>query len=170
MGLGVIAGVTLLGWLSANVTSILRVLLSLTVIPSAFAMLRPAQALRTRSPALVLGGFGVLSGLLGGLFSAAGPPLVYHFYRQPMPLVTLRATLLAALVTTSAIRLMAVVATGQYSLLALKLSLFSAPLVLTVSWLLQRYPPGWSRELVLKLVCGLLLLTGLGLVASAWPR
>ena len=41
----------------------------------------------------------VSMGLLGGLFSAGGPPLVYHFYRQPMAMEALRATLVAALTT-----------------------------------------------------------------------
>ena len=27
---------------------------------------------------------------MGGMFSTAGPPLVYHFYRQPMSLVVVR--------------------------------------------------------------------------------
>ncbi len=164
---GVIAGVVLLGWLSANVVTGLRVLLGVTVCACAIAMLRPANVLPARSSAMSFRGFGFLSGLLGGLFSAGGPPLVYHFYRQPLAMDALRATLLAALTTMSAIRIVAVLATGQFSLLALELSLFAAPVVMAVSWLLRRHPPGWPRKTVLKLVCVLLFATGIGIVVSA---
>lgn len=165
--LGVVAGVLLLGWLSANVMTVLRVLLGVTIFACAIAMLRPGNVLPARSSGGSFRGFGLLSGLLGGLFSAGGPPLVYHFYRQPMPVEALRATLLAALATMGVIRIAAVVATGQFSLLALKLTLFAAPAVAASSWLLQRHPPGWPRETVLKVVCVLLLATGVGIVASA---
>ncbi len=167
---GVLAGVLLLGWLSTNVVTGLRVLLGVTVCVCAIAMLRPANVLPARSSGTSFRGFGLLSGLLGGLFSAGGPPLVWHFYRQPMAVETLRATLLAALATIGVIRLVAVVGTGQFSLLSLQLSLFAAPFVLTVSWLLQRYPVPWERAAVLRLVCVLLLVTGVGLVVSALVR
>jgi hypothetical protein len=56
---------------------------------------------------------------------------------------------------------------GQFSANALKLSLLAAPLVFGLSWWLERHPPGWSRPAVLRLVCALLLLTGVGLVVPA---
>ena len=166
--LGVVAGVLLLGWLSVNVMTALRVLLGVTIVACAIAMLRPASMLHGRSSRASFRAYGLLSGLIGGLFSAGGPPLVYHFYRQPMPIEVMRATLVAALTTMSALRIVVVVATGQFSLLALQLTLFGAPVVLISSFLLQRYPPGWRRETVLKLVCVLLVLTGGGIIASAW--
>lgn len=165
--LGVIAGVLLLGWLSANVMTALRVLLGVTIVACAIAMLRPGNVLPARSSRVSFRAFGLLSGLLGGLFSAGGPPLVYHLYRQPMPVEALRATLLATLATMGVLRIAAVVATGQFSLLALQLTLFAAPVVVVSSFLLQRYPPGWRRETVLKLVCVLLLVTGAGIVVLA---
>jgi len=167
---GVIAGVLLLLWLSANVVTVLRGLLGLTVVTCAVAMLRPTNMLTARSPSVAFRIYGALSGLLGGLFSAGGPPLVYQFYRQPMPVDALRATLLAALTSISVVRLLGVIATGQFSLFSLQLSAFAAPVAFGASWLLQRYPPRWPRETVLKLVCILLLATGIGLVASAWPQ
>ncbi|MBK8072935.1 MAG: TSUP family transporter [Ramlibacter sp.] len=81
---GVLAGVLLLQWLSANVMTVLGVLLGVTIFACAITMLRPGNVLPVRSSGIWFGGFGLLSGLLGGLFSAGGPPLVYHFYRQPM--------------------------------------------------------------------------------------
>ena len=135
---GVLAGVLLLQWLSANVMTVLGVLLGVTIFACAITMLRPGNVLPVRSSGIWFGGFGLLSGLLGGLFSAGGPPLVYHFYRQPMAMEALRATLVAALTTMSVMRIVVVLATGQFSLLALKMILLAAPAVLGTSWLLRR--------------------------------
>ena len=164
---GVLAGVMLLKWLSANVMTVLGVTLGVTIFACAITMLRPGNVLPVRSSGIWFGGFGLLSGLLGGLFSAGGPPLVYHFYRQPMPMEALRATLVAALTTMSAMRSVVVLATGQFSLVAVKMILLAAPAVLGTSWLLRRYPPRWRRETVLRTVCVLLLATGVSIVASA---
>ena len=127
---GVLAGVLLLQWLSANVMTVLGVLLGVTIFACAITMLRPGNVLPVRSSGIWFGGFGLLSGLLGGLFSAGGPPLVYHFYRQPMAMEALRATLVAALTTMSVMRIVVVLATGQFSLLALKMILLAAPLAM----------------------------------------
>lgn len=164
---GILAGVLLVGWLSANVTLVLRVLLGLTVLACAIVVLLQAAALRERSSAASFRSWGVISGLLTGLFSTGGPPLVYHLYRQPMPLRTVRDTLVATLAASSLMRLAMVLGTGQFSANALKLCLLAAPLVFALSWWLERHPPGWSQPTVLKLVCALLLLTGVGLLVPA---
>lgn len=164
---GILLGVLLLGWLSSNVTLVLRMLLGLTVIACALVVLMETAALRERSSANSFRLWGAVSGLLTGLFATGGPPLVYHFYRQPMALKAVRDTLVATLAASSLLRLLMVLPTGQFSGNALKLSLLAAPLVFGLSWWLERHPPGWSRAAVLRLVCALLLLTGLGLIAPA---
>jgi hypothetical protein len=60
-----------------------------------------------------------------------------------------------------------VLPTGQFSYSSLMLSLLALPLTMAITWWFQRHPPGWSRSAVLKLVCGLLLVTGVGLVGPA---
>lgn len=164
---GVAAGVVLLGWLNANVTMVLRLLLGLVVIGCAIVVLLQAKPLARRSSNASFHAFGLLSGLLGGLFSASGPPLVYQFYRQPMDLDALRDTLIAALATSSLLRLLMVLPSGQFSAHSLTLSLLALPLTMAITWWFQRHPPGWSRAAVLKLVCALLLVTGAGLVGPA---
>ncbi len=164
---GILIGVLLLGWLSANITLILRLLLGLTVIACAIVVLLQTAALRERSSASSFRLWGALSGLLTGLFATGGPPLVYHFYRQPMALRTVRDTLVATLAASSLLRLVVAIPAGQFSANALTLSLLAAPLVFGLSWWLERHPPGWSRLAVLRLVCALLLLTGIGLVLPA---
>ncbi len=164
---GILLGVLLLGWLSANITLVLRLLLGLTVIACAIVVLLQTAALRERSSASSFRLWGALSGLLTGLFATGGPPLVYHFYRQPMALRTVRDTLVATLAASSLLRLVVAIPAGQFSANALTLSLLAAPLVFGLSWWLERHPPGWSRLAVLRLVCALLLLTGIGLVVPA---
>ena len=48
---------------------------------------------------------GALGGLLGGLFSTFGPPVVFQCYRQTWPINEIRITLLAVFSMTSLIRL-----------------------------------------------------------------
>lgn len=161
---GVAAGVTLLHWLDATLVLVLRLLLGLVIVACAIVVLRRARPLPQRSSRASFGGFGLLSGLLGGLFSASGPPLVYQFYRQPMDLDVLRDTLMGSLAVSSLLRLTMVIPTGGFSANALTMSLFALPITMVVTWWFQRRPPAWSRQTVLKVVCGLLLVTGAGLI------
>ncbi|HET8748806.1 MAG TPA: TSUP family transporter [Ramlibacter sp.] len=164
---GVAAGVALLAWLSVNVVLVLRLLLGVVVIACAVIVLVRTRPVERPSSRASFGGYGFLSGLLGGLFSASGPPLVYHFYRQPWDLGSLRDTLVACLSFGSLLRLAMVVPTGQFSLRAVGLSAAALPLVMGITWWMRRRPPGWRRETVLKVVCGLLVVTGVGLIAPA---
>ncbi|RZJ21809.1 MAG: sulfite exporter TauE/SafE family protein [Haliea sp.] len=164
---GILLGVLLLGWLSVNVTLVLRLLLGLTVVACAVVVLLETSALRERSSPASFRVWGAVSGLLTGLFATGGPPLVYHFYRQPMALKTVRDSLVATLAASSLLRLVVVIPAGQFSINALKLCVLAAPLVFGLSWWLERHPPGWSRPAVLRLVCALLLLTGAGLIVPA---
>ncbi len=164
---GVAAGVVLLAWLNANVVVVLRLLLGLVVIGCAIVVLMQARPLARRSSNASFHAFGLLSGVLGGLFSVSGPPLVYQFYRQPMDVDAVRDTLVAALAMSGLLRLAMVVPSGQFSARSLELCLLAAPLAIAISWWLKRHPPRWPRPAVLKLVCALLLVTGVGLVAPA---
>lgn len=164
---GVPLGVALLAWLHANVVMVLRLLLGLVVIACAIVVLVRREPLARRSPPASFRAIGVLSGLLGGLFSASGPPLVYQFYRQPMDVEAVRDTLLAVLASGAALRLTMVVGTGHFTQRSLGLSALSVPLVMAITWWLRRRPPPWPREAVLKIVCALLVVTGVGLVGPA---
>jgi hypothetical protein len=164
---GVALGVVLLGWLDAGLVVALRLLLGLVIIACALVVLMRTKLLPQRSSNASFGGFGLLSGLLGGLFSASGPPLVYQYYRQPMALPALRDTLTGALAVSSLLRLVMVVPTGQFSARSAMLCALALPLTTAITWWFQRHPPGWSRAAVLKLVCALLLVTGAGLVVPA---
>lgn len=164
---GVVLGVFLLAWLQSNVVMVLRLMLGLTVVACALVVLFRAEPLGRRSPGWTFGLFGALSGVLGGLFSASGPPLVYQFYRQPLALEPLRDTLVSALAVSSALRLALVVASGHFSARALVLCAIATPLAAGITWWLRRHPPPWPRRAVLVLVCALLLVTGTGLIVPS---
>ena len=164
---GVPAGVVLLSWLQANVVMGLRLLLGVVVIACAVVVLRRAEPLARRASNASFGAIGVLSGLLGGLFSAAGPPLVWQFYRQPMALETVRDTLVATLAAGAVLRLALVVGTGRFGARSLLLGALALPLAIGVTGWMRAHPPAWPRAAVLKLVCALLVVTGLGLAGPA---
>lgn len=83
-------------------------------VATVLALANALVALRERSSATSFRTWGVVSGLLTGLFSTGGPPLVYHLYRQPMPLRTVRDTLAATLAASSLMRLTMVLGTGLF--------------------------------------------------------
>ncbi|MCG2593392.1 TSUP family transporter [Ramlibacter sp. XY19] len=164
---GVPAGVALLAWLDANVVMALRLLLGIVVIACALVVLRRAAPLVQRSSKASFAGIGVLAGLLGGLFSASGPPLVWQFYRQPIALDAVRDTLVATLAAGALLRLAMVVASGRFTARSLLLGALAVPLSMAITWWMRSHPPAWPRAAVLKLVCALLVVTGLGLVLPA---
>ena len=164
---GVAMGVALLAWLNANVVVLLRLLLGVLVIASAVLVLRKAEPLPQRSSTGSFYVAGLLSGVLGGLFSAGGPPLVWQFYRQPMTLQAVRDTMVTLFGISGLLRLAIVLPSGQFTPHALLLTVLAVPVVMAVTWWLKHHPPAWDREAVLKIVCALLALTGVGLIVPA---
>ena len=164
---GYAIGVALMAWLNSNVVVLLRLLLGVVVLACAVVVLARTQPLAQRSSRASFRGYGMLSGVLGGLFSASGPPLVYHFYRQPLDLDAVRDTLVATLAAGSLVRLAMVVPAGQFSARSLLLCALSVPLAMAITWWLRRHPPSWPRGAVLKIVCALLVVTGVGLIGPA---
>src|SRR5215218_7416326 len=86
-------GYWLLEWLAGTRADLLRLILGLVIIVSSLQLARKPEPLAKRSSDGSFLFFGGIAGLMGGMFSTAGPPLVYHFYRQPMPLAVIRETL-----------------------------------------------------------------------------
>jgi uncharacterized membrane protein YfcA len=165
--LGVVAGVLLLNWLSDNVVAALSLLLGVTIAGCALILVQDAAVRAQRSPGWTFAATGLLSGLLGGLFSTAGPPLVYHFYRQPMALPVIRDALVGVFAVNGVLRLAMMVAGGRFSVSALWLCVEAAPLVLLMTRWMARRPPPLQPRTVRRVVCVLLLLVSAGLVVPA---
>jgi uncharacterized membrane protein YfcA len=165
---GVPVGLWLLDTLSARSTQLLQFTLGLVVLlTGALLFAKP----KPRSTASGSGSFavaGALGGVLAGLFSVPGPPVIYHFYVQPMPLEQVRLTLLGIFGTVSLLRLMFLLADGSIGPDALYLGALSIPVVAAATALFMRYPPALSEIAVRRSVFVLLSAMGVGILAMAW--
>lgn len=161
---GVAAGVALLAWFSVQQVALLRFLLGCAIVVCAFLLVLRARSASATSglPSFVL--FGGLSGVMGGLFASAGPPMVYHLYRQPWKPELIRNSLVVLFAANAVLRLALVLWHGQFSLNALLLTLEALPVVMLLTWLARRYPSRLPIEQVRRAVFVLLLIAGLGLV------
>lgn len=165
--LGVAAGVALLGWLSGNAVTVLRGLLGLSIMAAAVLLMLQTRPRASLSGAGAFRAVGALSGLLGGLFSSSGPPLVFHMYRQPLPAAQVKQCLLLMFALNQVMRLVLVVGAGQFAAHAAWLSLAAVPVVYGVTWLQHHHMPEVDARLARRLVSALLLLAGGALLASA---
>jgi hypothetical protein len=162
-----IAGTFLMSWFAGAAYEALRLLLGLCVITCALLLWRAAKPLKTVSPpgAFVLAG--AISGLLGGMFSASGPPLVYLMYRQPLTHARIQESLIIFFGVGSLLRLAVVVLAGKFSMHAFGLAAEAAPVVFIVTALAAGRPPPLPPRLLKVIVCLLLVVTGAGMFGAA---
>lgn len=165
--LGVGLGVMALQWMTHDFAVVLHVLLGLTIVVCAFMLIRNSRRRTQASGRTSFVMVGALSGLLGGLFSSGGPPMVYHLYRQPLPLATVRSTLLVFFALMAAVRLTLVTISGAIDMETVFMSLSALPVVIILTWLIRRYANMDAVVLIRRLVFFLLLSAGLGLLVPA---
>lgn len=161
------AGYALLDWLAGTRADTLRLILGLVIIVSSLQLaLRPEPLARPSGTASFLF-FGGIAGLMGGLFSTAGPPLVYHFYRQPMPLVKVRETLVTVFALNAVFRNGIVVGTGAWPSSSVLLGLSAIPVVMGATYAARRWPPPLSPGVMRRVVFVLLFLSGVSLAVPS---
>lgn len=158
---GVMIGLWLLEKLSTRHSEMLQVLLSiLIVIAGIMLFVRPTP----RSTCSGVRSFvtaGILGGVFGGLFSIPGPPVVYHYYRQPISIEALRTTLLAIFGGVAVVRFGLVGFQGGLTPEVLRLGALSVPIVAGMTWLYVRFPPSISDLAVRRGAFMLLMMMGL---------
>lgn len=164
--LGVGVGVMMLTWLSGNAAQWLRGLLGVAILACAVGLLVESKPRATVSGRGVFAFVGAISGLMGGLFSSAGPPLVYHLYRQPAPREVIQQCLFLMFAINQVLRLALVAGSGHFSARSALLSATAIPAVFGVTWLQRRYMPPVGIVATRRVVSGLLILAGGSLVAS----
>lgn len=164
---GVALGVAALAWISGSMAVVLQLLLGVTIMACAVLLVartQPLARLSSRGSFLFFGG---VSGVLGGLFSSAGPPMVYHLYRQPLPLASIRNSLLVLFSLNAVARLALVTGQGAFLANSFWLSLQALPMVIGVTWAARRYGTAGSMKTIKRMVFVLLVAAGLGLVVPA---
>ena len=162
----IMAGVLLLNYLSSSASVIVRVLLGLVIIYAAAGLLLKPSLQTKMAGKASFAVFGGLSGFLGGLFGIAGPPLIYHYYRQPLEPIRIRNTLILLFAVTSGVRTLFLVSQGQMNAEILLLTAWAFPVVAIATWLGRRWPPPLSANTMRKMVFVLLIVIGGSLVIS----
>jgi len=165
---GVVVGALLLVWLAGTAYQLLRLVLGASIVACALSLWRAAQPLPAMSSARTFAITGGIAGIMGGMFSAGGPPLVYLLYRQPKPLAWIRQSLMVFFGFSTSLRLFIVVPSGQFSLFALQLAAEALPVVFLMTYFAVRHPLPLSPKLFRGLICVLLITTGLSMGISAF--
>lgn len=163
-------GYWLLEWMAGQALEALRLTLGAVVAIAAVQLsLRPRhRATLSGAPAFVLAG--VAGGLMGGMFATSGPPVIWQLYRQPMPLAAVRVTLVGLFFVTQIFRLGLVAATTGIGAPIVMSAAGAAPAVILGTWAARRFPPPVAALTVRRLALGLLLLSGVAMVATSLPR
>lgn len=164
--IGVVGGLALLHVLSGDGVRLLRLLLGVSIIACAVLLLMQKQQRATLSGTGAMWVAGGLSGLLGGLFSTSGPPMVYHLYRQPLSALVVRQCLLVMFLAGTVLRLAIVIPTGGLSMAALVTAAVAVPVVAAVTWLLAKFPPPLPTRVLQWMVCSLLLAAGVSMLLT----
>lgn len=162
-----VAGFGLLQYFAATNLAVLQLALGVVIIVAGSQLLLKPDPSPERSSVGRFIAAGAAGGLLGGMFSTAGPPLVYLFYRQPMPLAAIRVTLVLVFTLSLVLRTMIVVGTGSFPYLAVAWNLLVIPAILAATEVAHRWPPALSPRTLRSLVFILLLTSGLSLTAQA---
>lgn len=162
-----ILGVWALNLLSEHYVNWLQIILGTAIIISSLMLIvRPSpQKVRSGKGSFLF--FGGLSGLMGGLFSTSGPPLVFHFYRQPLAQKVIRDSLLLIFAINSLQRVAVVAWLGDLTLDLIVLSAIAIPVVFVFTWIGRRYPPPISDRGLRRVAFALLFLSGVSLCLSA---
>lgn len=158
--LGSFIGMAILVYLANHAVHLLRTLFGLIIIACALLLWRIAKPHETTSSPRVFAGVGLLSGVLGGLFSASGPPLVYLAYRQPWTLPRIQESLIFCFGVGALLRIAVLGMSGQIGQLTMVLAAEAIPVVWLVTLLTANRKLPFSRETLKHLVC--LLLMGAG--------
>ena len=165
-------GVYLLAYFGEAQLGLLKVLLGACILISSLAMLfqsyqakgQPKQEGVGRLPYLISG---LISGVMGGMFAAFGPPMTYIMYRYTINLATIRATLLMAFTFTSIIRLVFVLMTQEVATQAYVLSGLGIPVVILATLAVRYFPLPISTHRMRQLVYVILFSSGLSLMLQA---
>jgi hypothetical protein len=164
--LGVMAGTEFLSVLGTHQRDMLQLILGATIVVCSFLLVFRSRPRQRLSGWMSFAGFAALSGLMGGLFSSAGPPLVYQLYRQPLAAQVIRDTLILVFAVNALMRLALMTINQRFDLESGYLALEAAPLVFGLSWYMRRRPPKFKPQILKIGVFLMLLFAGVSLAVK----
>jgi uncharacterized membrane protein YfcA len=162
-------GFVLLEYMSAHLTQFLNFILGISILLCCALML--VKRKRTDRPSrprsfLIAGG---VSGLLGGLFSTSGPPLVFQCYKQAWSIEAIRSTLLAVFTIGGIVRVGIALFGTLPDLDIMFLIAAAIPLVLLVTHFSRRLTPYVDAKWIRIIAITLLGVSGVSLVVTSAP-
>jgi len=164
---GLALGYGLLHWLESSRIMVLQLILGFIIVIAALQMLWHSNAQQKPATGWSFMLSGLTSGIMAGMFSTAGPPVIWQMYRQPLAQVSIRATLLAIFLCNGIARLGLVFTSTGIAAPTLLATAGAIPMVIFGTFMARRYPPGLSTMSIRRLVTVLLLFSGLALSCSA---
>ena len=164
MGLGFV----ILTLLSEHNAVLLKMLLGLVIVLAGMMLMISPQAFPRRSPPWALTIYGGIGGVFAGMYSAAGAPIAYFLYRQPVSINRIRFSLLAIFAVTTAVRTLMVIASGHMTEEIALMAALSVPLVVVTTLLTTRLLAYIPDKLVRRVVFVVLIFSGLFLVVSSF--
>ena len=165
--IGVFVGMAILTFLATHEYQVLKLVLGFSIVACAFLLWRASSPYRVTSSSGYFAVIGLVSGVLGGMFGAAGPPLVYAVYRQPWPIERIQESLIFCFAVGAILRLLFVIVHGDFSSLAVMLALEAVPVTLIVTALSASRPLPVSGAVMKNIVTILLVGSGLGMLFSS---
>lgn len=157
-------------WLGESQAPLLGMLLGIVILIACIALMRSPSPRQSPSPVWQFHLAGLFSGLMGGLFSTNGPPLVMMLYRQPMTLLAIRCTLLGAFLFMGLARmglaLLSPGRAGEHLSELLVLGTVGAFVVAASTEFARRLPPPLSDQTLRRAAYGILLLASLNLIGK----
>ena len=161
-------GLWLLARFSAEDVGTLKLVLGATIIASCLLMMFKPHPQSAVSRPWTFASMGAVAGVLGGMFATYGPPLAFLMYRQPLPLLRVRLTLLMTFTATSLIRMPMALPYLDVTPALITSALLGLPVVAAGTLIGKRFGPPlpelWMRRLAFALLIG----SGSSLIASGW--
>lgn len=166
----IFVGFALLQWLASEHVALLRASLATAILFASLAVLRaPRPGATAPHPASYVAA-GLVSGLMSGMFSAGGPPLVFRFYTSPLPIATIRETLVSIYALNSILRLAIVFGSNHRPPASIWWGLLAVPVVMLVTAAARRWPPPLSPTALRVVVVALLAASALAIGLPALPQ
>lgn len=160
-------GYKVLTFLDANHISLIKYILSTVIILASLLLLAPPKPGRDVSAAPVFAFFGSLAGLLGGLFATSGPPLIFQFYRQNLPVTQIRDSLLMIFAVLSTARLIIGISLDGIQPIVWTTALCGIPVTFIFTVLAKNYPPKMNDLTLRRLAACLLILAACNIALQA---